>query len=391
MEILFIIIAIGCFALSPYGIRQLLQRIQSLQIFSDVLLCFGIGILLGNTKQWWLPHHHFQELSINIAENSLVVAVLLAIPILLITSNLKASLQYTKNLLLSFVLCIVSVCFAVVAVVYLFPDLDYLNKATGCMVGVYVGGTPNMAAISYALQVPEALFVILNSTDLFTSGLYFLFLISFAKPIFGLILPPFQSKSSHDQINTFVFDNTPFPPSSWTKAQILPLLKITGLAILCIVLSAGIAMLFPTPEKQLNELVLMVTLSAVSIGLSFIPCIQKIKGAYEFAQYLLLIFAIAVGFLADFVVLIDAGANYLGFNIVFVLTMVLMHLILAKLFKVDVDTFIITSSACIFGPPFIGQISSAIKNKELLVPGLALGVLGLIIGTFFGIFVSNCI
>jgi len=391
MEILFILVAIGCFIGGPYAIRQLLQRIKSLQIFSDVLLCFGIGILLGNTKNWWLPDDHFQAISISIAENSLVVAVLLAIPILLMTSSLKASLQYTKNLLLSFVLCIVSVGIAVVTVVYCFPDLAYLNKATGCMVGVYVGGTPNMAAISYALQVPESLFFILNATDLFTSGLYFLFLISFAKPLFGLFLRPFQSKMSKEQVHHFVFDHTPFPPSPLSKETVLPLLTVTGLALLCIGTAAGLAFLFPTPEQKPNELVLMIALSSISIGLSFIPRIQGIKGAYELAQYLLLIFAIAVGFMADFAVLLDAGANYLGFNIVFVVTLVLAHLFLAKLFRIDVDTFIITSSACIFGPPFIGQISSAIKNKELLVPGLALGVLGLIIGTFFGIFISNCI
>lgn len=379
------------FVIAPFFLRKWGTQLKITQVFSDVLICFGIGILLGNTQQWWLPNTEHQQTAFATAETSTALSVLFAIPMLMMTSDIRACIRYAPKFLISFVLGIIAVLTATVIAVYMFPDLEELAKSAGCLVGVYVGGTPNMVAISYALKAPNELFVILNSTDLFCSGLYFLFLTAFAKPFFGLFLnatPPPQN-TELNAANTL--DNTPFPPPALDKQHLKPLAIAAGLALLCIGLSVGLGLLFTTAEGKLNEMLLMVSLTTISIVFSFNSKIQSLKGIYEFAQYLLLIFAIAVGFMADFSKLASTGTTYLAFNIVFVLSLLSIHLLLAKLFKIDNDTFIITSTACVFGPPFIGQVCSAIKNKDMLAPGMALGVIGLIIGTYLGILVSNII
>jgi uncharacterized membrane protein len=48
---------------------------------------------------------------------------------------------------------------------------------------------------------------------------------------------------------------------------------------------------------------------------------------------------------------------------------------------------IITSAAGIMSPPFIPAISNAIKNKDLMAPGIAVGIVGLALGNVLGIFV----
>jgi len=50
---------------------------------------------------------------------------------------------------------------------------------------------------------------------------------------------------------------------------------------------------------------------------------------------------------------------------------------------------IITSTAGIFGPPFIGQVTSAINNKQIIASGMITGVAGLGIGNFYGIFIAK--
>jgi uncharacterized membrane protein len=64
---------------------------------------------------------------------------------------------------------------------------------------------------------------------------------------------------------------------------------------------------------------------------------------------------------------------------------IVIHFALAKFFKVDVDTFIMTSTAAVFGPPFVGPIANVLKNREVVVSGMTAGVLGLAIGNYLGI------
>lgn len=390
------------FIIVPHYLRKLGDKIQLTTILSDVVICFLVGILLGNTQQWWLPDAARQQLAFSIAETTTAVSVLFAIPMLLMTSDIRRAARYAPKFLLSFILCIVAVLFATILSVYLFPDLPNLAQTAGCMVGVYVGGTPNMVAISYALSAPHSLFVILNSTDLFCSGMLFLFITSIAKRFYGLFLPTFvpstlETPTTNQPLlndilapppmhSKHMLDETKFPPDSFTKAQLFPIVKALTLAILCILFSVAMSLFFPGADGNLNELLLMIVLSTTSILFSFSTNVQSLKGVYEFAQYLLLIFAVAVGFMANFSALAAAAPTYLAFNAVLVISLVVLHLIFAMIFKIDTDTFIVTAAACVFGPPFIGQVCSAIKNKELLAPGMALGVLGLIIGTYLGIF-----
>lgn len=393
------------FIIAPHYLRKLGDKIQLTTILSDVVICFIIGVILGNTQQWWMPNLAHQKAAFSIAETATAISVLFAIPMLLMTSDIKSSVRYAPKFLLSFVLCIIAVLIATLLAIYCFPDLPSLGQTAGCLVGVYVGGTPNMVAISYALNAPGELFVILNSTDVFCSGIFFLFLTSIAKRFYSLFLPNFVAteteapdllegtleseslfSSSDNQLK-----ETKLPAGSLNKEQLFPILKALTLSIFCILLSVGIALLFPSADGNLNEMLLMIALSTTSILLSFSPKVQSFKGVYEFAQYLLLIFAIAVGFMANFSALAAAAPTYLAFNALLVISLLVLHLIFAMIFKIDTDTFIVTATACIFGPPFIGQVCSAIKNKEMLAPGMALGVLGLIIGTYLGIFVAAAV
>ena len=368
------------------------------KIFSDILVCFGIGMLLGNTKPLWLYSWTDSDLSSTIvkatnetAEISSFVAVLLAIPMLLMINHVSDWLKYTGKTMLIFFMGVISALVVTVAVGYFYSaSLAEVETASGMMAGVYIGGTPNMVAVSKALNANDALFGILNTTDILCSGLYLFFLLSLAKPLFRFLLPKFVSKLSPEEINEELDDEEthPFPPKKFQWKLIRPLLIATGIALGVVVLSAVPAILIPDTQGKINQMVLFLVLTGLSIGLSFSVYIRKLEGVFNFAQYLLLIFALAVGYMADFAEVIDKGGDYLMFNAIIIVSIVSLHLLLAVLFRSDVDSFIIASTASILGPPFIGQVAGAIKNRELIPVGIALGLLGLTIGNFCGIFVS---
>jgi len=67
----------------------------------------------------------------------------------------------------------------------------------------------------------------------------------------------------------------------------------------------------------------------------------------------------------------------------------ILHVLLAKLFKIDSDTVIITSAALICSPPFVPVIAGAIKNREIIVSGLTVGIIGYALGNYLGFVVAQ--
>ena len=56
-------------------------------------------------------------------------------------------------------------------------------------VGVYSGGTPNLAAIKTGLDIPNAQYLAFHSLDAVVGSLYFLFMLSLGVPLFRALLP----------------------------------------------------------------------------------------------------------------------------------------------------------------------------------------------------------
>lgn len=355
--------------------------------WSPILVCFGIGFALGNTSSYWTSTPSWQQQAKNLVNIGLVGSVLLAIPLFLMTSNLRYFRQQIEPFLLSFLLCLLAVILATIVGVLLFPDLEELPIVAGSLSAVYIGGTPNMAAVLYALQAPNDLSGILIATDSVCSGIYFLFLVSGAKTFYSLFLesPKVEEPAAVPSVeNTLSSDEVVW----WHWKRVLPIVQAVIAATFCIALSVGIATVFPNAMGGLNELVLILVLTSSSLLLSFWPKIRNLVGVYDFAQYLMLIFALTIGYLVDFSVLIETGIDYLTFNAVLLALLLLFHLLLARLCHINVDLFILTATACIMGPPFIGAVCKRLNRRSLLAPSMLLAVVGLIISTYIGITIA---
>lgn len=383
MEYLLLVLLSLVVLLGPYPIA-LLEKQWSW--WSPVLVCFVLGFALGNSSSWWAGNADFQAQCKEVVNIALIGSVLIAIPLFLMTSDLRLFRQQIGPFFLSFVLCIISVVVATVIGAWWFADLEQLPVVAGALSAVYIGGTPNMAAVLYALQAPASLSGILIATDSLCSGIYFLFLVSGAKAFYGLFLPASPAEEPPAIESHLPSSSSHLPWWSWVR--VWPILQALAAAFVCIAFSIGIAALFPNSTGGLNELLLMLVLTSSSLALSFWPKLRELAGVYDFAQYLMLIFALAIGYLVDFSSLIETGSYYLTFNGVLLALLLLFHLLLARLFRVDVDTFVMTATACIMGPPFIGAVCEALDRRSLLAPGMTLGVLGLILGTYIGVAIA---
>ena len=107
------------------------------------------------------------------------VTVGLAIPLLLFSIDVGAWLRLARGTVLSFFICMFSVMVMSALVFFLFGDaLPEARVISSMLVGVYVGGTPNMAAIGTALGVKPETFILVNAADVVVCIVYLLLLLT---------------------------------------------------------------------------------------------------------------------------------------------------------------------------------------------------------------------
>ena len=67
----------------------------------------------------------------------------------------------------------------------------------------------------------------------------------------------------------------------------------------------------------------------------------------------------------------------------------MLQLLLSKIFIIDTDTMIITSTALVCSPPFVPVVAGALRNREIVVPGITIGIVGYAIGNYLGFLLSE--
>lgn len=335
---------------------------------SPVVLCYAIGILISNLHLFPLD----KELSTSFSE----ITIVLAIPLLLYGTQLKKLGRQAKGTLISFGLCVLSGLIATTMAAFFFRDsLDNYWQLAGMLTGIYTGGTPNMQAIGLALGTSQETIILVNAADVFWGGLYLLLLTSVAPGLYGKILPAYQQKQATETDSHAIHTAYPINYKDALKSILLTLL-VVGISI-------GSCLLIFGSMKQVSFIMLMLT--TLSLLASLIPKVQKLENTFETGEYFLLIFCIALGMLADFSEISGMGLSILYFTAIALFSTILLHLVFAYFFKIDRDLFLFTSVAAIYGPAFIGQISSITRNRQLIFAGIAMGLLGYAIGNYLGI------
>ena len=163
----------------------------------------------------------------------------------------------------------------------------------------------------------------------------------------------------------------------------LPLLKALGLALIIFIASFGISLLLPNVSQMV-----VVILSITTLGIlgSLINWINKIEKTFQLGMYFILVFSFTVASMADLSVVFSIGFLGLFAYITYAYfgTLVL-HILLSKIFRVNADDFLITTTAFVFSPPFVPVVAGALKNKDVIITGITVGIIGYVIGNYLGV------
>lgn len=360
---------VACFVV-PALAMWAAERVKLFKILGPVVLCYAAGIIAAN-----IPGVHVdQKVAMSLNEGS----VALAIPLLLFSTELKKWLSLGWKLLLSFALACVSAVVAAGGVAWLFRhQTDEWWKVAGMLVGVYVGGTANMSAVGLALETKTETFVLLSAADVVAGGAWLLVLLTVAQRVLGRVLKPFTLEAHHELV-----EHPGETLSVWTKKHIPSMVTGFGLAMAMVLVSVGLSL---GMKGKMDVMVVLLTLTALGILASLLPQVRGLKGPYELGEYILLVFCVAVGSLADVRQVAGGSAVLFAFVVAVMMTAIVLHMFLCWVFRIDVDTALISSTATIYGPAFIGPVAASLKNRALVGPGLTMGLAGIALGTWLGI------
>jgi len=366
------------FVLFPVLVIYLCQKFPVINKLGAVIICYAVGIIIGNIGV--LPENIYGT-----QDTLMSLVIPIAIPLIFFSVDIKRWSRLAGKSLLSFTFAVISVVIIVCAGYFMFRSLigGEAWKVSGMLIGVYTGGTPNLAAIGTALQVDPTVYVAAHTADVAVGAIWLLIILTVLQRVLLKFLPPFQPLGDQSQSqDTANFDSY---AGIFQRKVILPLLGAFGIAVGIFAVGAGLTFVVP---KEFAMVVAILTVSTLGILFSLIPAVRRIPMTFQLGQYFILIFCLVVSSMADIQKLISTAPAMIGLVAFVYLVSVALHVALSAIARIYADTVIITSVAGLYSPPFVPMVAAALKNKEVIVSGVITGIIGWVIGTYLGIAVA---
>lgn len=368
------------FLLVPAGIIWLTHHQAWAARVGMILLCYLAGLLVGNLGL--VP-----ESALGAQQGVSELAVALALPMLLFTLDVRSWRHVAGKALLSMLFATLSVTTIATLLFFLFGGGEEAANArlAAMAVGVYTGGTPNLAAIKAGLDIPHAEYIVFHSVDTLVGAGYLMAMLTVGIPLFRRLLPAPKPGEQSTGGEEHSIDEDDFRPllRRENRGQ---LLKIAALGVAVLGVSLGLSRLVVAAlDLQSGSALVIVLLTSFGIALSLLPAVRGLSLAYRMGMYLIYIFCFTVASMAKLEDLLGADAGVVAFVVAAVLGSVLVHALLCRLSGIDSDTFMVTSVAAVASPPFVPLIARSLGNPGVILSGMTTGIIGYALGNYLGI------
>jgi uncharacterized membrane protein len=368
------------YILIPILILYLCAKYSVLDKIGAAIMCYIVGMTIGNIGLLPAEIKPLQEMFTNLT-------VPLAIPLMLFSMDVRTWGKLAGKTLLSFGLMIIAVLSASSIAFFIFKDMvPQPNIISGMYIGCYTGGTINLTAIGLALGVKPDVMAMANTADIVASSVWIIFILSVAQRLLNTFLPRFKKPEITGGNGTDDSGAAEKDYNDYTgifNKQVIPkLLLALGLSVSIFAVSYAILLVSP---ESIKMAVFILTITTLAILSSLVKKVRNIKKTYQAGQYTILIFCLVIGSMSDFSVIVNNALAMLGYAFVAVFGSWIFHVLLAYFFKIDSDTTIITATAGIFSPPFVPMVAAALKNRDIVVPGIAVGIIGWVVGSYLGV------
>lgn len=369
----------------PMLVMWLAKRWAWIDRVSPMTVLYLIGLAVANL----VPANN-GVFNVDAGTNTLFsnVAVPLAIPLMLMGCNTKGW-QVGKAFKV-FITGLVSVLIVTVVGFFLFqPSVhsseSYRGFAQVCAVatGIYTGGIPNMGAIKQAVGMPNQTYLYITGYDLIVTGIYLVFIVLFGKTVFRKLLPDRGVGGDERTVEVEEQGSVGGKPfdSKHYKSSLLAIVLTLVIAAVSYAVS-----LFVSGNGNPDMTVLILLLTTLAIVASFLPPMKRQQHSFDMGLYCVYVFCLAIATACNVREMDIAGSlpilYYLGFII---FGSLVLQFLFARMLKIDGDSVMVCSVALINSPPFVPLAAALLGNKNIVILGITVGLLGYMLGNYLGI------
>jgi uncharacterized membrane protein len=375
------VILVLFFLLSPLLILRLCHQYSLLSKIGAVVIAYVIGFVIGNLGLLPVIEGHAK-----VQELLTTLTIPIAIPLLLFSMDIKKWTQIAGKTMISLAFALVAVIIAVVAGFFIFRNqgIQSLWDVSGMMVGLYTGSTPNLASIQAALGADETTYMIIVTYDLVIGAFHLLFVMTIAQRLVLMFLPAY---SYIDRASGNAGSEAGEDPywGLMKKKTVIPLMKSFGIAVLIFGIGGAASLLVPA-STQMAVVILIIT--TLGIAASLIPAVKKLDKSFELGMYLILIFCMVIASRANLANIDFVAMKIAAYVALVVFGSMMIQAFLSWIFRIDADTYIITSTAMITNPAVVLAVAGSLRNREIIFSGLSVSIIGLAVGNYLGIFLA---
>ena len=376
-------IILALYIVFPILIIEAFKRWTIVQKIGTVVLAYAVGIIASLCGVFNFATPEVAESFSKLQSTIMSVAVPLAIPLMLFNCDFKLWTKSLPKTAWALVTGIVAVIIASISGYFIFRNnVPEIAKVTGMMAGIYTGGTMNFNALGAALNVDRSVMAIVLAFQMVITTPYIFFLLGGGYKIFRKLLPykdiTHKGRMDEDQVETADVENY---RGMFEKKNFIGMMKGLGLSVIFLAVGACLALLI---TGTLNELVVILTITTLSIIASFFKKVRELPKTFELGMFFILIFSVIVASMFD-INSVNGGSLYIGGFVLWIIGIsVGLHLLLCRIAKVSGDLFCVCQVGLLCSPPFVPPIAGAMKNKKVLISGIVVGLVGYAIGTYLG-------
>jgi len=355
------------------------SRLRFFEYLPAIVLIY-FSVMLFSTFGLWQKSESVTAAYKTVKSNLLPAMIFL----MLLSADMREIFKLGRKMLLTFLLASASIALGFIGMFTLFHTYFETDawRAFAALCGSWMGGTGNMVAIQGALQVPDSKMgyaLLIDSIDYAVWVMILLALVPFAKH--------FNRWSKADtSIIDKVGEKLAVKESKKDAVTFESLFLLLGSALLVSSISQWLALYLPTTAflTTTTWVVIIATLAGIVMAMS--P-LAKMAGSMELGNILLYLIVALIASRADFAELTQAPL-YIAAGFVIIMIHLLVMVLFAKLFRLDLFSLGVASLANIGGVASAPILASA-YSKALIPIGVLMAMMGYILGTFGGLMVGK--
>ena len=344
----------------PLLVMLAAKRWPVIEKISPMVILYVIGLTVGNVG---IVGEGARKFCTDVSN----VAVLLSIPLMLLGCDFRA--WSAKAALKAFLVGLGSILAVTLGGFFLFhgqavdAGLSHADfaRVSAAMTGIYTGGIPNFAPVAKAVNLPENLFLLVSGYDLVVTSLYLLFIVFLGGRLVRWLFPASVPSPTPEEGADLPSVETVTPKPFWRRLAN----RAAGIGVAAVI---------------------VLLLTTFSIALSFWRPLKRVKNTFDTGLYFVYVFCLAVATMVSVRDLEFSRYLFILWYIAFaVFGSLALQLLFAKLLKLDGDLTLAASISLINSPPFVPMVAAVLKNNAVILPGIAIGLLGYAVGNYLGI------